>query len=1043
MTRRKLTIRGVRPAALVIAGALTVGGLAAGGWLAAAPASAAAQDPACSGGQCTVSFTSPGTGQSFTVPAGVTSLSVALYGGRGGTNEEKSAPGGDGAEVSGALAVTAGQVLGVDVGGAGAGGAGVVSAAGGVNGGGSSHSGGGGGGGATDVTSAGTPLLVAGGGGGAGGGQTGTGCLGDFFLAGGAGGNADTPGGAGQQISDSGLTLGGGGGGDAGSLTGPGAGGLAGGHTGSSSCTGVSVSNGSPGTSGSGSSGGSETASTEGGGGGGGYTGGGGGAGGATETEATPIALVVDASAASGGGGGGSSYTGGAGVSNAAVSDTGNSGQVNSGNGEVVLGYADPVATGAPAYSATAGQTLTVPAASGLASSTAGTTAPAGDTLTASGPATTSAGGTLTVNSDGSFSYTPPTGFTGSDTFTYTITDSLGDYATGTATIAVQSLAQTVTFSTTAPQDAVYGGSYTPAASASSGLLVSFTIDDSSAPGACALSGTTVDFTGTGSCVIDANQSGNSSYAAAPQVQQSFIIGAATPGVQLSVTPVAGSATVSSDVQLSVTVVGVAGGVVPAGSVSFTVDGGPASCGPVTLDSTGQGSCDLGELPSGGYSFGATYGGGTDYGTASATAIAGYPVSLLPQTVSFTTSPPSPAEFGGSYTPAATGGGSGNAVTFTATGACTASSGTVAFTGTGTCTVTASQAGTSSYAAGTGQQSFPVSAAVTRTTVRVTGSALTTTVTAVPPGAGTPSGTVTFAVGGATVGTATLNAAGTASLPYVSSGAETVSAAYAGNDDYLASSASTATSNPVITARLSGKYPKSTYGWYRSPVTVTFACTAGSAPLTGSCPNPVTLTRNGASQVVTRTIHGTDGGIATVSVVVSIDQTAPQLTVTGIKNKASYDAPGPAKVACTATEKISGLAAPCKLTVHRTAAAITWIATATSKAGITTTVKGKAALTDFYLAGVPLRHGRYLVALNHTYTVIAYLPGSTEAPRYVYAAPQGVKPHPVGPKMTKIGPGLWAIRTTITTLMDRKYENWTLGILEGHTLHIILITLQR
>ena len=47
------------------------------------------------------------------------------------------------------------------------------------------------------------------------------------------------------------------------------------------------------------------------------------------------------------------------------------------------------------------------------------------------------------------------------------------------------------------------------------------------APGSgrvCRVSGTTVTYTAAGRCVIDANQAGDGSYAAAPQVQQTVIV---------------------------------------------------------------------------------------------------------------------------------------------------------------------------------------------------------------------------------------------------------------------------------------------------------------------------------------------------------------------------------------------------------------------------------------------------------------------------------------------------------------------------------------
>ena len=57
---------------------------------------------------------------------------------------------------------------------------------------------------------------------------------------------------------------------------------------------------------------------------------------------------------------------------------------------------------------------------------------PATGTETAPGMAGTSAqGGNLTVNANGSFSYDPPPGYTGSDTFRYRVTNGAGAATSG------------------------------------------------------------------------------------------------------------------------------------------------------------------------------------------------------------------------------------------------------------------------------------------------------------------------------------------------------------------------------------------------------------------------------------------------------------------------------------------------------------------------------------------------------------------------------------------------------------------------------------
>jgi len=86
---------------------------------------------------------------------------------------------------------------------------------------------------------------------------------------------------------------------------------------------------------------------------------------------------------------------------------------------------------------------------------------------------------------------------------------------------------------------------------------------------------------------------------------------------------------------------------------------------------------------------------------------------LIPQAIMFTSTPPSPGVVGGSYTVTASGGGSGNPVTFSidprSGSACSISGSAVTFTGPGSCVIDANQAGNANYqAAPAAQQTVTV-----------------------------------------------------------------------------------------------------------------------------------------------------------------------------------------------------------------------------------------------------------------------------------------------------------------------------------------------
>ena len=98
-------------------------------------------------------------------------------------------------------------------------------------------------------------------------------------------------------------------------------------------------------------------------------------------------------------------------------------------------------------------------------------------------------------------------------------------------------------------------------------------------------------------------------------------------------------------------------------------------------------------------------------GPASATSGSSH-TSLKTQMITFTSTPPTNPTVGGTYSVSATGGGSGNPVTFSiASGACSISGATVSFTVVGMCVVDADQVGNSKFnAASRVQQEIAVTA---------------------------------------------------------------------------------------------------------------------------------------------------------------------------------------------------------------------------------------------------------------------------------------------------------------------------------------------
>jgi len=135
---------------------------------------------------------------------------------------------------------------------------------------------------------------------------------------------------------------------------------------------------------------------------------------------------------------------------------------------------------------------------------------------------------------------------------------------------ATGTTANTITAST-APTAASVGNSYTPSATATSGDQVAITLDHASK--GCSLTAGIVSFTAVGTCRVDFNDAGNSTYAAAPQVQQSIKVSAAAHKTQATLTLTSTSGIVGTKLQLT------AKGGSGTGAVSFAVTNvGTAEC---------------------------------------------------------------------------------------------------------------------------------------------------------------------------------------------------------------------------------------------------------------------------------------------------------------------------------------------------------------------------------------------------------------------------------------------------------------------------------
>jgi uncharacterized repeat protein (TIGR03803 family) len=361
---------------------------------------------------------------------------------------------------------------------------------------------------------------------------------------------------------------------------------------------------------------------------------------------------------------------------------------------------------------------------------------------------------------------------------------------------------QTVTFTASPPASAVYGAVFVVAATASSGLPVSY-----SSSGACTNSGATYTVTsGTGTCSVTAIQAGNSHYLAATLTQSTRAVPASQT---IAFTK---NAPASAAVNSSFTVAATASSGL---AVAYTSAGACTNSGATYTMAGSSGTCSVI----------ANQTGNSNY--AAAPQITETTNVLASQTITFTTNAPASAVYGSSFTVAATA-SSGLPVSFTSSEMCSNSGATYTMTsGTGTCTVIANQAGDSAYAPAP-QATETTPAAKASPTVSFTGGPASAPYQSTFTVAATSSAGVSAAIGAG----GACSVAGAAVTMTSGSGTCRLTAHWPSTSNYLAASATQSTTAQKLAPTIT----------WATPSPITYGTAIGSAQLDASASVPGAFT---------------------------------------------------------------------------------------------------------------------------------------------------------------------------------------------------------
>src|SRR5438034_1319666 len=236
---------------------------------------------------------------------------------------------------------------------------------------------------------------------------------------------------------------------------------------------------------------------------------------------------------------------------------------------------------------------------------------------------------------------------------------------------------QSITVTTHAPATAIYNTSFTVAATGGgSGNAVTFRSEERRV----GEEGSFTMTSGTGSCSVKYDQAGDANYNAATQVVESTTAQKAAQSITVTT-----HAPASAIYNTSFTVAATGGG--SGNAVTFSSAGVCSNVGATFTMTSGTGSCSVKYDQAGD----ANYNAATQVVESTAAQKAA-------QAITVTTHAPATAIYNTSFTVAATGGGSGNAMTFSNAGVCSNVGATFTMTsGTGSCSVKYDQAGDANY----------------------------------------------------------------------------------------------------------------------------------------------------------------------------------------------------------------------------------------------------------------------------------------------------------------------------------------------------------